>query len=88
MGQPSPLGIPWSKVMEWADRNGMDELQADDLDILIQAMDREYFDWWGAKQGKPQQQEEAEPDPAAAAKSLEARLRGLAKAGVKGQQRK
>lgn len=44
-----PLGfgalgqIPWTAVIQWADVNGLDERQRDDLVHYIRAMDAEYL---------------------------------------------
>ncbi|MBB3264057.1 hypothetical protein FHW79_001672 [Azospirillum sp. OGB3] len=45
MAAPTPGRIPWSTVMEWADRHGYGPEAANVLDRLIGEMEAEYQDW-------------------------------------------
>lgn len=49
MGPSHPAGIPWTAVMAWADRHGLDGETTDLLDHGIRAMDGVYRAWWVEK---------------------------------------
>lgn len=49
MGPDMPGDIPWTAVMRWADRHGLDGAAADMLDHCIGEMDRVFVKWWAAR---------------------------------------
>lgn len=50
--QSRPLGIPWTALAEWADRNGIGAEDLEMLEACIRAMDAVYFEWWAEKHRK------------------------------------
>lgn len=52
MSAPVPGHIPWTAVMEWADRHGYGQETANVLDRLIGEMEAEYHDWAASKQNQ------------------------------------
>lgn len=49
-GEPIPGRIPWRLVMEWADRHGLNDTEAELLDYGIQVLDDAYAAWWAKDQ--------------------------------------